>query len=477
MLASIAVNGSGSASFTTSNLTTVTHPITAAYSGDTTNAPSISNTIYQQIEIATTTTSLISSANPANKGEQITFTAIINSGGTVPTGTVTFKDGAGTLATATLTGGSASFTTSSLTTGTHSITAVYSGDSNNLTSTSNTVSQQIVLAPTTTSLTSSINPAYAGQPITFKAHVSSGGVAPTGPVTFYDGSTWLGAPSLDGSGQASLTTSSLAIGTHSITAAYSGDTNNQGSTSSAVSQQIVIAPTTTTLVTSASPVFSGQSITFKATVKNGWGGIPTGNIIIKDGVNILGSSIGLDGSGSATFSISDFNDGVHTITVVYSGNSNNQGSTSNAVNQQVLAADAGCTSLLVTTTSDDNSCGSLRKALAVAHRNSAASSGSKVVEISSSLTGLIKLDGANNSGRVTLGLGITLQRQGGGCPTFGPDKYIQNGSGSTGDGITLNGATLNGVWVSGFSGRQIVAYGGQIKNVLSCVKSTTQNPT
>jgi Zn-dependent metalloprotease len=426
--------------------------------------------------LPTTTTSLTTSTNPAYKGKAVTFTATVHStGGTVPTGTVTFNDGASTINTATLNGsGIASITTSSLSAATHTITAVYAGDANNQGSTSNTVSQQILMATPTLSLTSSANPAYAAQPVTFTAYVSSLGVAPTGTVTFKDGSTTLGASSLNGNGRASLTVSNLAIGAHAITAVYAGDSNNLAGTSSPVSQQIVIADTTTTLVTSASPVFIGQSITFKATVKNKWGGIPTGNITIKEGVTTLGVPITLDGSGSATFSISDFTAAIHTITVVYSGDSNNQGSTSNAVSQQVLAT--GCTGHSVTTTLDDGSCGSLRQTLAVAHANLG---GNKTVtiDVDTSAINPILLDGANNSGRVTLGLGITLQRQGGGCPTFGPDKYIQSGVGSTGDGITLNGATLNGVWVSGFQGRQIVAFGGQAKNVMSCVRSSTQNPT
>jgi hypothetical protein len=231
-----------------------------------------------------------------------------------------------------------------------------------------------------------------------------------------------------------------------------------------------MAPTTVTLVTSASPVFNGQSVTFKAIVTNPWGGTPTGTVTFKDGSTTLGSPVSLSG-GSATYSTSSLSTANHPITAVYGGDSNNSGNTSNAVNQQILAT--GCSNLTVTTTSDDNSCNSLRQAIAVAHAH-AASTGSTTIEISSSIGGIVKLDGAN--GGVTLGLGITLQRQGAGCGSGGPDKYIQAGTGSTGDGLTLNSASLIGIWVSGFNGKQIVNYGGTGKNTLSCVKSTKTNP-
>jgi len=90
-------------------------------------------------------TALVSSLNPSLVGQSITFTATVT--GASPTGTIQFKDGAGNLgAPVTMTGAVATLTTSALTQGTHPITAVYSGDANNLTSTSPGV-QQVVNAP------------------------------------------------------------------------------------------------------------------------------------------------------------------------------------------------------------------------------------------------------------------------------------------------------------------------------------------
>jgi hypothetical protein len=91
---------------------------------------------------AATTTAVISSLNPAVVGQSVTFTATVT--GSSPTGTVQFEDGASALgAPVTLSGGSAAITTAALTQGTHSITAVYSGDANNATSTSPAVVQTV----------------------------------------------------------------------------------------------------------------------------------------------------------------------------------------------------------------------------------------------------------------------------------------------------------------------------------------------
>jgi hypothetical protein len=87
-----------------------------------------------------TATALVSSPNPSAVGQVVTFTATVT--GTSPTGTVQFRDGATVLGDVALAGTTATFTTS-LAVGTHSITAVYSGDADDATSTSPAV-QQVV---------------------------------------------------------------------------------------------------------------------------------------------------------------------------------------------------------------------------------------------------------------------------------------------------------------------------------------------
>jgi hypothetical protein len=89
------------------------------------------------------------------------------------------------------------------------------------------------LGPTTTTLASSPNPSGFTQAVTFTAAVTSQffKFQPTGTVSFYDGATNIGNSNLNGSGVATLTISTLAVGTHSITAVYNGDANFLPSTS------------------------------------------------------------------------------------------------------------------------------------------------------------------------------------------------------------------------------------------------------
>jgi hypothetical protein len=93
--------------------------------------------------------------------------------------------------------------------------------------------------PTTTALSSSPNPSTYGQAVTFAAVVTSNnGAPPDGEtVTFLRGKTVLGTSALSG-GAASFTTSTLPVGTDSITAVYGGDSNFAGSTSKPVKQVV-----------------------------------------------------------------------------------------------------------------------------------------------------------------------------------------------------------------------------------------------
>ena len=126
--------------------------------------------------------------------------------------------------------------------GSHSIKAVYSGDTNFTTSTSASMSQTVAQASTTTKLTKNTTTAiHSGQSVTFTAAitaVSPGAGTPSGIVTFYDnGSTMLGTGTLTG-GVTTFTTTTLPLGSNSITAVYSGDTDFSTSTSVAVSQTV-----------------------------------------------------------------------------------------------------------------------------------------------------------------------------------------------------------------------------------------------
>jgi len=230
----------GTASLTTSSLSVGSHSITAVYGGDSSHATSTSAALTQTVNAGSisTATALASSVNPSVFGQSVTFTATVtpSSGPGTPTGTVTFLDGATVIGSSTLdASGSATFSTSNLSVGGHTITAQYAGDATFAGSTSSGLSETVNKANTTTALTSSRNPSRVGQSVTFKATVSPS--AATGTVGFFDGSTLLGSVTLSG-GSASFAMSSLAAGTHSITAQYTGNGSYNASTSAVLTQTV-----------------------------------------------------------------------------------------------------------------------------------------------------------------------------------------------------------------------------------------------
>src|SRR5271166_1898605 len=137
----------GSASFATTVLSKTnggTDTLKAVYAGDSTFATSTPASVAQTVNAASTTTTLVSSLNPANVNEGVTFTATVKPeySGTV-TGSVSFYNGSTKLSGGTLSNGVASYTKSNLAVGTDQITASYNGTSSFLTSTSAAISQSI----------------------------------------------------------------------------------------------------------------------------------------------------------------------------------------------------------------------------------------------------------------------------------------------------------------------------------------------
>jgi len=116
------------------------------------------------------------------------------------------------------------------------------------------------MSGTTTALTSAPNPSNLGQSVTFTATVAvtpPGIGTPTGTVTFFAGDATLRKVTLPASGEAVYATSALTAGSYSITAAYSGDANFTGSTSSALTQQV---NGSTVTVTPTSLSFGNQAL-------------------------------------------------------------------------------------------------------------------------------------------------------------------------------------------------------------------------
>jgi hypothetical protein len=176
---------------------------------------------------ADSTTALASSTNPSTIGAPVTFTATVSAGSLDPTGSVAFTAGGTPIpgcASVALAAGQATCTASALSAGAHTIAAGYSGD-DGLNPSSGTLTQQVAFVDSTTTLTSSANPAPVGTPVTFTATVGAGSLDPTGSVDFTAGGTLIpGCVSVAlAAGQATCTASALGAGAHTIVAGYSGD--------------------------------------------------------------------------------------------------------------------------------------------------------------------------------------------------------------------------------------------------------------
>ena len=183
------------------------------------------------------TTTTVGATTPINEGQNATFTATVSP--STATGTIQFKvDGSNVGSPVTVTGGSAtSAPVSGLTAGNHTVTAVYSGDTNYLTSTSAGVTQVVNGLTSTTTAVSPTTAITYGQNASFTATISP--AAATGTVQFKVDGTNSGSPVTISGGSATLSgVSSLTAGSHTITAVYSGDGSYAASTSSGADQTV-----------------------------------------------------------------------------------------------------------------------------------------------------------------------------------------------------------------------------------------------
>jgi len=184
-----------------------------------------------------------------------------------------------------------------------------------------------------------------GEPVTFTATVS-GQTQPTGSVTFSD-TTYNGLTAetivlatnvpLDANGNATVTTSSLAaggnyLGSHFITAIYSGDSNH-ASTFATMMQKVHAKGTSTVVTASPNPAGTGQSIVLTATVSGIPSGIPTGMVTFRNGPTVLGQ-VPLNSSGVASITLPSLPTGGYSIGAYYASDT-------------IFATSEGFTNLLV----------------------------------------------------------------------------------------------------------------------------------
>lgn len=176
------------------------------------------------------------------------------------------------------------------------------------------------VSATTTALTSSVNPSAFGGAVTFTATVTSGGSPVTGgTVSFADGATPLASNvPVDANGMVTFTTSTLSVGTHGITATYSG-TAAFATSDDSVDQVVGLASTSTSLTSSLNPSLVGGAVTFTATVTAGGSPVAGGTVSFTDAGSTLGAPVALDANGTATLTTSALTAGTHPITATYSG--------------------------------------------------------------------------------------------------------------------------------------------------------------
>ncbi len=188
--------------------------------------------------------------------------------------------------------------------------------------------------PVSTSTTLGLSNASisVGTSVTLTAGVSAAsGAVSAGSVTFYDGSTSLTTAALNSSGQAAWSTTSLAAGTHNLTAAYGGTTSYAASTSTAKTLTVTPPLVQSTLALSASVASSPQGLPVEliatATGESG-STLPTGTVTLMNGATTLGTA-SLDPTGVANFTSTKLPIGSNTITATYGGDANFAGSASN----------------------------------------------------------------------------------------------------------------------------------------------------
>ncbi len=316
--------------------------LTATYAGDSNFNGSASAAAPHTVDKANTTTTITSDApDPSVVGQAVTvnYTVVVQAPGSgTPTGNVTVSAGLDSC-TGTVAAGTCTITFTSA--GAKSLTAGYVGDSNFNGSTSAAESHQVDKANTATTITSDTpDPSVVGEAVVVNYTVAvqaPGAGTPTGNVTVSAGSdSCIGTVA---AGTCTITFTSA--GAKSVTAAYVGDSNFNGSTSAAAPHQVDKADTTTTITSdNPDPSVVGQPVTvnFSVTVNAPGTGTPTGNVTVSDGTD---SCTGTVASGGCVISFGSA--GAKSLTATYAGDDNFNGSASAPASHTVNKADTTTT--------------------------------------------------------------------------------------------------------------------------------------
>ncbi len=224
--------------------------------------------------------------------------------------------------------------------------------------------QMLTGSPTSVGVFSDANTAILSQQVGFTAVVNSAAGTPTGTVSFYSGSTLLGAGtvnSVGGQNLAVLDTSSLPAGTDDVTAVYSGDSNFAGSTSPDFDEEVTQGTSALSVISSTNPVGPNGTLQLIA-LANGVGGVvPTGTItFVADGTTTLGTATlattGTQGMASVSVNLANLSTplatGQHMITAEYGGDSNFNSGDSPDYTLEVASSSSDTLTNLSTTVAD-----------------------------------------------------------------------------------------------------------------------------
>jgi hypothetical protein len=334
------VNGVAQASVTLSSLTATSHVIAAAYTSDNSNAfaNSRSPTLTQVVNKATPTVSVSDAGGTYNgKSFPASATAVGVDGKTAVSGSFGYAYYVGTGTSGTSLGGTAPTTA-----GTYTVVATFTSSDPNYTG-GNAQTTFIINPATPTVSVADAGGTYNSSPFPTMATVAGVDNKPasslegvTLTLTYYAGSTASGTP---------LAGTPNSAGTYTVVAQFAGSTDYT-SASAQTTFTITPANTSTALRSSANPSAVGQSVTLTASVSvlSPGAGTPTGTVTFKDGSTVLGTANleMVNGSETAFFTTSSLAVGSHSITAVYSGDSNFVTSTSAVISQQVLNATTTC---------------------------------------------------------------------------------------------------------------------------------------
>lgn len=427
--------------------------IVAGYSGNDFYLDSVSSGYIQNVVKHSSAVTLTSSPNPAKIGENVTFTATVTGASGTPTGTVIFTNTTTNtqLGTADLTNGQAvlhnvTFNTS----GAFNIVAGYGGSPVYSGSVSATYVQNVDKLPSTLTLTSSPNPSQIAQTVVFTATVTGSGATPTGTVVFTNTTSniQLGTATLNNSGVATITVTTLPVGSNNILAEYQGNSAYQPVADTLI-QVVGLQLTTLNLTSTPNPSIFGQLVTFTASLNPA---TATGTVtFVADNNQTLGTRPVVNGS--AVLTTSSLITGSHQITATYSGDAV-YGAAQDSATHVVNGA---CDPLKVTAITDNGQgtvCGTLSYALsqsAPATITFALTQGN-IITFTGSLTVPVKP-------------GVIVN--GGACGS--PNQIGLNGAGVAGFGLNLGGNNiLRNLKIYGFGGVQITAASGG--NKLECVR-------